>query len=53
MKYRKATQEDLKLLMDIRLEMLRKINALPDDYTFSESMILNIEHYFKEGPILR
>ena len=34
MEYRIANKEDINLLMSIRLEMLRKVNELSDNYFF-------------------
>lgn len=49
MKYRLASKEDIDILMHIRLEMLRHINGLADDYVFSNEMIDNSKRYFIEG----
>ena len=49
MEYRIANKEDIDLLMSIRLEMLRKINALSDNYVFSDEFIANSMRYFLEG----
>jgi hypothetical protein len=34
-----ATVNDMDALMSIRLEMLRVVNSLPDDYVFSETLV--------------
>lgn len=49
MEYRIATKADIDMLMSIRLEMLRKVNDLPDDFDFSEELIANSKRYFREG----
>lgn len=49
MEYKIATKADIDMLMDIRLEMLRKVNDLPDDFDFSEELIANSKRYFREG----
>ena len=49
MEYRTASAEDIGMLMDIRLEMLRTVNSLPEDYEFSEELISHSRHYFING----
>ena len=49
MEYRIAAKEDIELLMSIRLEMLRKVNELSDNYVFSDEFIANSMRYFLEG----
>lgn len=49
MEYKKTTKDDIDILMTIRLEMLRKVNELPDDYLFSDELIINSKRYFLEG----
>lgn len=49
MEYRIATKEDIDILMSIRLEMLRKVNELSDDFVFSDELIANSRRYFLEG----
>lgn len=49
MEYIIANKEDIDLLMSIRLEMLRKINALSDNYVFLDEFIANSMRYFLEG----
>ena len=49
MEYRIATKEDIDMLMSIRLEMLRKVNELSDDFVFSDELIANSRRYFLEG----
>ena len=47
--YRKATNEDIDLLMKSRLEMLRVVNDLPEDYAFSDELITESRDYFLQG----
>ena len=44
-----ATKEDIGILMSSRLEMLRVVNDLSDDYDFSEEMINESRDYFLNG----
>lgn len=44
-----TTNEDLTLLVKIRLEMLRAVNRLPEEYSFSEDFIRNTEAFFLSG----
>ena len=44
-----ATVNDMDALMSIRLEMLRVVNSLPDDYIFSETLVKSSEEYFACG----
>lgn len=39
MEYRIANKEDINLLMSIRLEMLRKVNELSDNYFFQMNLL--------------
>ena len=48
-KYIKATKADIELLMDIRLEMLREVNNLPDSYKYDKEFIDECKKYFEEG----
>ncbi|MFA9378374.1 MAG: GNAT family N-acetyltransferase [Lachnotalea sp.] len=41
-----ATKDDMELLMQSRLEMLRVVNGLPCDYKFSNELIDNSKEYF-------
>lgn len=47
--YRFTTKEDIELLMNLRLEMLKLVNNLPEDYKYGESFIANSRKYFLEG----
>lgn len=49
MEYRVATKDDIDILMAVRLEMLRKVNDLSDDYQFSNELIEESKNYFLEG----
>lgn len=49
MEYKITTKEDIATLMSIRLEMLRKVNGLPEDYAFSEELVASSKRYFQEG----
>ena len=49
MEYRIATKEDIDMLMNIRLEMLQKVNELSDNYVFSDELIANSKRYFLQG----
>ncbi len=48
-KYVVATQDDIELLMQIRLEMLRVVNELPYEYKFSKDLLDHSTEYFKHG----
>ncbi len=47
--YRIASREDIELLQSIRLEMLREVNGLPEDYAFSKELVQNSREYFLNG----
>lgn len=49
MEYRKTTASDIEMLMDIRLEMLRKVNSMPEDSSFSDELVSCSRKYFLEG----
>ena len=49
MEYRIAAKDDIDILMTARLETIRKVNGLPDDYQFSNELIERSKHYFLEG----
>lgn len=44
-----ATKADIDNLMSSRLEMLKVVNYLPEDYEYSEEMINEIRDYFLNG----
>ena len=43
----KATKNDIETLMKIRMEMLKEINSLSDDYVFDKSFIENCRKNFE------
>ncbi|MCR5609426.1 MAG: GNAT family N-acetyltransferase [Lachnospiraceae bacterium] len=47
--YKIATREDIDDLIESRLEMLRVVNNLDDDYVFSEDFIKESREYFLNG----
>ena len=47
--YRIATDKDIELMMQSRLEMLRVVNNLSDDYEYSEDIVNNSREYFLNG----
>ena len=47
--YRIATNDDIELLMSSRLEMLRVVNDLSDDYVFSDEIVRESREYFLHG----
>lgn len=49
MTIRIADSNDLKLFMQIRLEMLREVNTLPPDYMFCDEILKRSEEYFTNG----
>ncbi|MGN0729930.1 GNAT family N-acetyltransferase [Treponema sp.] len=49
MEYRMATKDDIELLMQVRLEMLRIVNGLSDDFIFSDELTENSRQYFLQG----
>lgn len=49
MEYRIATKDDIDILMTVRLEMLRKVNDLSEDYQFSKELIEKSRNYFADG----
>ena len=44
-----ATVEDIDLLMESRLEMLKVVNNLPEDHVFSDLIVEESEEYFRDG----
>src|SRR5574344_2719581 len=46
---KKATTSDLQVEMDIRLEMLRVVNQLQHDASFSKELIERSKDYFTSG----
>ena len=49
MNYIIASENNIELLMKIRLEMLRVVNNLTADYQFDESIVNNARKYFIDG----
>lgn len=47
--YRIATADDIELLMKSRLEMLRVVNNLTDDYVFPDLIVKESRDYFLNG----
>lgn len=47
--YRIATDKDIELMMQSRLEMLRVVNNLSDDYEYSKDIVNNSREYFLNG----
>ena len=47
--YRIATNEDIEFMMMIRLEMLKVVNNLPEDYVYSDEIIKESREYFLYG----
>ena len=47
--YRIATNDDIELLMSSRLEMLRVVNDLSDDYVYSDEIVRESREYFLHG----
>ena len=43
----KATKNDIETLMKIRMEMLKEVNSLSDDYVFDKSFIENCRKNFE------
>ncbi|MCR5671482.1 MAG: GNAT family N-acetyltransferase [Butyrivibrio sp.] len=49
MEIRVATKNDIDCLMNIRLEMLKVVNDLSEDYEFSDEVIAESRDYFSNG----
>jgi len=47
--YKKSTIDDLDVLIQIRLEMLKIVNSLPEDYVFSPVLISETKKYYTQG----
>jgi GNAT superfamily N-acetyltransferase len=47
--YKIAANEDIELLMRSRLEMLRVVNDLSDDYVYSDEIVNESRDYFLNG----
>ena len=44
-----ATKDDIEALMSSRLEMLKVVNGLPEDYVFTDQIINESRDYFLNG----
>ena len=44
-----ATNDDIDLLMSSRLEMLKVVNNLPQDYEYSDEIVSESRDYFLNG----
>lgn len=49
MEYRVTDANDIDMLMDVRLSMLRIVNDLPVDYIFDDELVVSSRRYFLEG----
>ena len=49
MEIRIATKEDIDLMMKSRLEMLKVVNDLPQDYEYDEAFVKASREYFENG----
>ena len=47
--YRKTTKDDMEILMKLRLEMLREVNDLTDEYKYDEKFVSESRKYFESG----
>ena len=47
--YKIAKEEDIEILMASRLEMLKVVNDLPEDYVFPDELVKESRRYFLEG----
>ena len=47
--YRIANKDDIELLMSSRLEMLRVVNKLSDDYVYTDDIVNESRDYFLNG----
>lgn len=48
-KYIKTSRDDIELLMNIRLEMLREVNSLANNYVYDEILVSESKRYFDSG----
>lgn len=49
MEYRVTDANDIDMLMDVRLSMLKIVNDLPADYIFDDEFVVSSRRYFLEG----
>lgn len=47
--YKKAEKSDIELSMKIRLEMLRVVNNLSDEYVYDDVLVTESRKYFESG----
>ena len=47
--YMNASRRDMENLMSTRLEMLREVNNLSEDYTFPDNLVDSSRLYFEDG----
>ena len=47
--YRIAEKEDIELVMSSRMEMLRVVNSLDEDYQFSDEFTIDCKRFFLNG----
>lgn len=48
-KYIMTTKDDIALLMKVRLEMLREVNDLSEDYVYDGVLVTESRRYFESG----
>jgi len=48
-RYINTTKADMELLMQVRLEMLREVNNLSDEYVYDETLVAESRKYFENG----
>lgn len=48
-KYIMTTKDDIALLMKVRLEMLREVNDLSEDYVYDDVLVTESRRYFESG----
>lgn len=49
MEFKIATKEDINLMMSSRLEMLKVVNGLPQEYQYTDELIKESRDYFENG----
>jgi len=48
-KYINTTRDDIERLIQVRLEMLREVNGLSDEYVYDENFVAENRKYFEKG----
>ena len=48
-RYIKTSEADIELLMQVRLEMLREVNDLSDEYVYDETLVTESRKHFENG----